>query len=162
MNNEPMPKNCITLKAAAQQLCMPQKKLRQFMRENGWLQNGKHKQDHNHNQPTRLAIQNKWLQTQTRGYPAPYNKEVTLSYEAVLFTQQGLIEMVNQLNKNVNFILVNQPAEYIKPEHKGRRFKTPAEKNKSEDFFNSAEDTEEAHKKALEQLSAWGILDKAG
>lgn len=160
MNNEPLPRNCITLKAAAEQFSLPYKKLLQEMRERGWLHQGKHKKDHKHNKPTRAAIEYGWLKTQMRGYPAPYNKQVTLSYEAVVITTEGFIQLANQLSKPVKLIpAVQQPTDMLKSDSEGKRYAAIFPDDKKENFFNS---TDDAHDAAIAQMREWGLVDKVG
>jgi Phage antirepressor protein KilAC domain len=138
MNNEPMPSGCLSIEAAAQLLCITQNQLRKLLHELHWLE-----KKHGHNIPTKLGIQGGFLKTQSRGYPAPFNKNRTLTYYAPVITEHGIHTIMQQEFKHQPI----QPAE-----------RNITQKPPKEHFFNSAED---ARKKALEQLSEWGIVDKA-
>jgi hypothetical protein len=158
MNNEPMPKNCIPLKAAAHTLGMPHKKLLQTMREIGWLHQGKHTHDRLHNTPAKFTIESGWLKTQNRGYPAPYNKNVTVTYTTAVITPEGILQLANELNVTVtpvHYHLVAQPTEILNPESEGRRYCIADEPEN----LNS---NSEAREVALTQMRNMGILDKAG
>jgi hypothetical protein len=155
MNNEPMPKNCIPLKAAAHTLGMSHKKLLQTMREIGWLHQGKHTHDHLHNTPAKFTIESGWLKTQNRGYPAPYNKNITVTYTTAVITPEGILQLANELNVAVT------PINY-------HQVPTQSEPPKPEATYCIADETEnpnsnsEAREVALTQMRNMGILDKAG
>lgn len=137
MNNEPMPSGCLSIEAAAQLLCITQNQLRKRLHELHWLEkkNGK-------NAPTKLGIEGGFIKTQTRGYPAPFNKKLTIAYVANVITQHGINTLMQED--------MQKDSKPIVPE---------IEKPKKENFFNSAT---EARDQAMDLMREWGLLDKAG
>jgi Phage antirepressor protein KilAC domain len=137
MNNEPMPHGCLSIEAAAQLLGLSQNQVRKLLHDLHWLE----KKD-GHNTPTKLGIEAGFLKKQARGYPAPFNKNRTLTYYAPVITEHGIHTIMQQKFKHKPV----QPTETVITQELPK-----------EHFFNSSED---ARKKALEQMSEWGILDK--
>lgn len=75
---------------------IPEKQLWKKLRAFGWLYVGTYKDDPYHNTARRPALLAGYLTVQTRGYPAPYNKNVTIMYNTTLITKRG-IERLNEL-----------------------------------------------------------------
>lgn len=138
MNNEPMPSGCLSIEAAAQLLCITQNQLRKRLHELHWLE-----KKNGHNTPTKLGIEGGFIKTQTRGYPAPFNRKMTMTYFATVITQHGINTLMQTQTDPQPQPAAAQPEKTEKPEH----------------FFNSAT---EARDEAMDLMREWGLLDKAG
>lgn len=143
MNNEPMPSGCLSIEAAAQLLCVTQHQLRKMLHERHWLE----KKD-GHNTPTKLGIEAGFLKTQARGYQAPFNKKMTLTYYSPVITQHGIDTLMQPQSNQQN-----------QPQPTAQAVKSEPQKE-PENFFNAAND---ARDEAMKLINEWlPPLEKVG
>lgn len=134
--NPPLPTGCHTVKQAAALLGVAEKALFKHLREIGWLHIGTFKNDPAHNRPRYVALTAGFLTTQTRGFPAPYNKKVYLMYSQTLVTQRGMAELG----------------------HKGELpLVKPLTRENAAVTQNQPNRVDEEREKAMQQMREWGI-----
>jgi hypothetical protein len=98
--NQPMPENCHDVKTAAEILGTNVFNLYKQLRKMAWVHSGANKKDPLYNTPKAWAKQRGFLIGQERGYPAPYNNQLTKIYITTLITERGLQELINLTDKN--------------------------------------------------------------
>ena len=150
----PIKEGCYCIAQASKILGIPQKHLWQKLRAFGWLYVGTYPNDPHHNTARRPALLAGYLTTEVRGYPAPYNKNVTLLYSVILITQRGL----DRLKDLINEPIAQVPATEIFKNEDIKRHRYSVHKTASEKADEHSEEQE--HEKAIAQLREWGLYAK--
>lgn len=65
-----------------------------------WLHAGTFSGDPSNNTPKEWAKKAGFLTTETRGRPAPYNKQISISYSVTVFTRHGIMALEKVLNRS--------------------------------------------------------------
>jgi hypothetical protein len=129
--NIPIPANCHDVKTAAQLLNTNVFNLYKQLRKMAWVHSGASKKDPLRNTPKAWAKQQGLLIGQERGYPAPYNNQLTKIYITTLITERGLQKLVTLMDKNNTPQSIPKPMELNEQNAQLAKLKThDAETNK--------------------------------
>ena len=140
--NNPIPAGCLTIQSAALLLGVTDKLLFKKLRELRWLHTGTYDKDPMHNMPRRDYKLAGFVSTHTRGYPAPYNKNIALIYRVPILTERGFNELKIKMNMN---------QEQPKPAP------LTLENAQKKQAQIVAPSKNEEHEKAMAQLREWGF-----
>lgn len=147
MYNAPLPTKCMEIEAAAHLLGITRKQLFKTLRTAGWLHTGKFKNDPKHNSPKQWAIKAGLATTQTRGRPAPYNKELSVLYQVTLLTEQGFTE-IKKMNPSMEVPevkpLTQEAAQAVQATCSNTQMQQAADREREI---------------TMAQLKAWGIVN---
>jgi hypothetical protein len=146
MSNAPLPTKCMEIETAAHLLGITRKQLFKNLRTANWLHTGTYKNDPKHNTPKRWAIKAGLATTQTRGRPAPYNKEVSVLYQVTLLTEHGL-EEIKKMTPSIEVPEVKPlTAEAAQAVKASSNTQDPAAADRERDIV-------------MAQLKAWGLAN---
>lgn len=65
-----------------------------------WIHSGTYSGDLTRNSPREWAKKAGYLTTETRGRPAPYNKNISIGYRVTVITRHGIMALEKILNKS--------------------------------------------------------------